>query len=80
MTTFRNPGVSRCLRGGTVKNTYVFLGCLVAFGIAGCAPALGPQPATAVMLEDEVKVRVDSEGRPQVGANQAASAEPGKAP
>lgn len=61
-----------------MKNTSVVLGFVVAGGLVGCAPATGPRPATSVISEAEVKVRVDADGRPQVGAGQAAEA--GKAP
>ncbi len=78
MATFRNSAGSRCLGGGTVKNTYVILGFVVVGSFAGCSPAPVARPATSVIQEDEVKVRVDADGRPQVGAGQTADS--GKAP
>lgn len=63
-----------------MKNTSVFLSAALAFGFAGCTPASGPpRVATPVLLEGDVKVQVDSEGRPQVGAGQAANVEAVKA-
>jgi hypothetical protein len=80
MATFWNSGSGHCLGGGSVKNTCVLLMGVLACGLAGCAPAVGPKAATPVLLEDEVKVRVDKEGHSQVGAEAGAKAAAEKAP
>lgn len=80
MATFRNSAVGRCLGGESVKNTCVFLSWVVISSCAGCAPAPGPRMATPVLLEDEVKVRVDTEGHVLVGTDKAAQAKPEMAP
>lgn len=80
MTTLRNLRFSRCLGGGSVKNTCVWLSAVMACGLAGCAPAVGPKAATPVLLEEQVKVTVDKDGHSQVGAAAGAEAPAEKAP
>jgi hypothetical protein len=75
MTTLRNFRFGRCLGGGSVKNTCVLLSAMLICGLAGCAPAVGPRSATPVLLEDEVKVRVDKDGHSHVGAEAGAKTE-----
>ncbi len=80
MVTFRNSKVSRCLGGGSVKNIGLCLTLVVACGMVGCSQPAGPQTATKVMLEDEVKVKVEADGHSQVGAGQATPAATGQKP
>lgn len=75
MTTLWNSRFGRCLGGGSVKNTSVLLSAMLICGLAGCAPAVGPKSATQVLLEDEVKVRVDKDGHSHVGAEAGAKTE-----
>ena len=51
-----------------MKNTSVFLSLVLACCVAGCSQPAGPQRATKVMLEDEVKVHVDPTGHSSTGA------------
>lgn len=80
MTTLRNPRFGRCFGGGSVKNTCVWLSAVMACGLVGCAPAVGPKTATPVLLEEQVKVTVDKDGHSQVGAAAGAKAPAEKAP
>jgi hypothetical protein len=73
MATFRNSCVGRCLGGGSVKNTCVFLSLVAACGLAGCSQPPGPHGATTILLEDEVKVKVDTEGRSSTGVSASAA-------
>ena len=52
-----------------MKNTYVFLSLVAACGWAGCSQPAGPQSATTILLEDEVQVKVDADGRSATGVS-----------
>lgn len=80
MATFWNSRFGRCFGGGSVKNTCVLLGAVLACGLAGCAPPAGPKVATPVLLEADVKVRVDKDGHSHVGPEAGAKAPAEKAP
>ena len=64
-----------------MKNTGLILVGVIACSLAGCGKAAGPRAATPVLLEDQVKVRVDDQGRPTPTGGQVSGGDAaGKAP